>query len=140
VLEDLLSGGSVLLLVGEELLDEVLSLVGDVLPGLVVEVEGALTDLAHDLLVGLSVEGRLSGKKDVGDDTAGPDIALGVVVLVEDLRGDVVGGSELLVKGTGRVEDEGSTEIDDLDLIELLVLLEEDVLGLQVSAKIIARC
>jgi len=32
-----------------------------------------------------------------------------------------------------RVVDERSSEIDDLDLIELLVLLEENILGLEIS-------
>jgi len=32
-----------------------------------------------------------------------------------------------------RVVDERSSKIDDLDLIELLVLLEENILGLEIS-------
>ena len=81
----------------------------------------------------MPVEGWHTGEEDVGDDTAGPDVALGVVVLVENLWGDVVRSSELLVELLGRVVDEGSTEIDDFDLVKLLVLLKKDVLWLEVS-------
>ena len=56
-----------------------------------------------------------------------------VVALVENLRGDVVRRAEFLVKVAVGIVDEGSTEVNDLNLIELLVLLEEDVLGLQVT-------
>ena len=81
----------------------------------------------------MPVEGWHTGEEDVGDDTAGPDVALGVVVLVENLWGDVVRGSELLVELLGWVVDEGGTEIDDFDLVKLLVLLKKDVLWLEVS-------
>ena len=56
-----------------------------------------------------------------------------VVVLVEDLGGDVVRSAELLVEVTVGVVDEGRAEVDDLDLVELFVLLEQDVLRLQVT-------
>ena len=133
MLESLGSGGSVLLLVGEELGDEVLAVVGDVVPDLIVKAETTGADLLHDLLVRLPVEGWHTGKEDVGDDSAGPDIALGVVVLVQNLWGDVVGCTEFLVEVFVGVVDEGGTEIDDLDGIEFLVLLEQNVLGLEIS-------
>ena len=81
----------------------------------------------------MAVEGRLTGEEDVSDDTGGPDIALFVVIFVEDLGSDVVGGSELLVEVTVGVVDERGTEVDDLDLIELLILLKKNVLGLQIT-------
>jgi hypothetical protein len=133
--ESLLGGGSLGSLVGQKLGDEVLAVIRDRGPGLVVKVKGTLADFTHNFLVGLAVERRLAGEEDVSDDTAGPDVALGVVVLVKNLRGDVVGGSELLVEGAGGIVDEGGTEVNDLELVELLVLLEEDVLGLEISVK-----
>ena len=84
-------------------------------------------------MIGLSIEGGHSREKNICDDTTGPDVTLLVVVLVEDLRGDVVRSAELLVEVTVGVVDEGRAEVDDLDLVELFVLLEQDVLGLQVT-------
>jgi len=84
-------------------------------------------------LIGLTVEGRHAGKEDISDDAARPDIALVVIVLVKDLRSDVVRGAELFVEVTVRVVDERCTEINDLDLIEFLVGLEQDVLRLQIT-------
>ena len=133
VLEGLLSRWAFLRVVGEESADEILAVLRDGLPDAVVEVELSLTDLLHDVLVRLSVEGRHTRKQDIRDDTAGPDIALFVVVLVEDFGGDVVRGAELLVKVSVGVVDERGAEINDLDLIELLVLLEQNVLGLQIA-------
>ena len=56
-----------------------------------------------------------------------------VVVLVEDLGGDVVRSAELLIEVTVGVIDEGGAEVNDLDLVELFVLFEQDVLRLQVT-------
>ncbi len=56
-----------------------------------------------------------------------------VVVFVQNLGGDVVGCSQLLVKIPVRVIDERGTEINDLDLVELLVGLKKDVLGLEIA-------
>ena len=133
MLEGLLSRWAFLRVVGEESADEILAVLRDGLPDAVVEVELSLTDLLHDVLVRLSVEGRHTRKQDIRDDAAGPDIALFVVVLVEDFGGDVVRGAELLVKVSVGVVDERGAEINDLDLIELLVLLEQNVLGLQIA-------
>ena len=80
-----------------------------------------------------AVEGWLTTEKNVANNSTTPDVALSSVVLVEDLRGNIVGGAELLVKVTVGVVDEGGAEINDLDLVELLVLLEENVLGLKIS-------
>lgn len=126
-------GGSLILIVSEELRDEVLRLVRHVGPDLVIEVELTLSDLAHNFLVAGAVEGRHAGEEDVGDDSRRPDVTLAVVVLVEHLGRDVVGRAEFLVKRPGGVEDEGGAEVDDLDLVELFVLLKQDVLGLEIS-------
>ena len=56
-----------------------------------------------------------------------------IIVLVKDLGCNVIGCAELLVKVTVGVEDEGGTEVNDLDLIELLVLLKQDILGLKIT-------
>ena len=56
-----------------------------------------------------------------------------VIVLVKNLRGDVVGRAELLVEVTVRVVDERGAEVNDLNLVELLVLLKQDILWLQVT-------
>ena len=133
VLEGLLSRRSLFSSVREEGADEALGVVRDLLPSAVLEGESTLTDLLHDLLVGLTVEGRHAGEENKSDDAARPDIALVVIVLVKNLRGDVVGRAELLVEVAVRVVHERGTEVDDLDLIELLVSLEQDVLRLQVT-------
>jgi len=56
-----------------------------------------------------------------------------VIALVENLRGNIVGSAELLVKVTVGIVDEGSTEIDDLNLVELFVLLKQDILGFEIA-------
>ena len=56
-----------------------------------------------------------------------------VVILVEDLGGDVVGCAELLIKVTVGVVDERSAKVNDLNLVELFILLKQDILWLQVT-------
>ena len=84
-------------------------------------------------MVSISVEWWHSGQDNVGDDTNGPQIAFLVIFLVQDLWGDVVWGSKLLIKWLVLVEYERGTEIDDLDLIEVFVLFKENILWLQIS-------
>ena len=72
-------------------------------------------------------------ERDICNDTAGPDIALRAVVLGKDFWGNVVRSSKFLIELLVLVEDEGGTEIDDLDLIEFLILLEQDIFWLQIS-------
>jgi len=133
VLKGLLSGWALLGVVGQQGADEAFAVLRDGLPDAVIKVELALAHLFHDILVGLSIEGRHAGEKNIRDHTRGPDVALMVVVLVEDLRSDVIGSTELLVEVTVGVVHQGGTEIDDLDLVELFVLLKQDILRLQVA-------
>lgn len=70
------------LVVCEELLDEVLSIYADVFPASVIKAKFAGTYLLHDVLIILTVKRRIAGKKNVSDDTGGPNIALTRVVLV----------------------------------------------------------
>ena len=133
MLESNLGRGPLGSVVGEKGTDEKLSVLANSVPDTVIEGEGTGADLVHDVLVGLAVEGGHAGEEDEGDDTGGPDIALLVVALVEDLGGNVVRGSEFLVQLTVSGVDEGGAEVDDLDLVELLVGLEKDVLRLEIA-------
>ena len=135
VLQGHLGRGALVHVVGQQLRDQVLRLVRHRRPAGVRERELPDAHLLHDLLVALPVEGGHPRQDDVQDHAARPDVALLVVLLVEDLGGDVVGRAELLVEGLGLVVDERSAEVNNLDLVEVLVLLEQDVLGLEVSAK-----
>lgn len=119
--------------VGEQGGDKVLAILRDRRPDTVVEVVRALADLLHDVLVGLAVERWLARQKNVCDDATGPDVALLVVVLVEDFRCDIVRRAKLLVEVAVGIVDEGRAEINDLDLVVLLVLLEQDILRFQIA-------
>jgi hypothetical protein len=58
------------LVLGEELGNKVLTIVGDVVPDRVREAELAELDFLHDFLIRRTIEGRDTGQNDVGDDTA----------------------------------------------------------------------
>jgi len=105
VLEREISRGSGLSVVGEEIFDEAFSVLGDGLPDAVLKGDLALTNLLHDVSVGLTVEGGHAREQDVGDHTAGPDVTLVVVVFVQHFGGDVVRGAQLLVEVTLGVVD-----------------------------------
>ena len=82
VLEGLLSRRSFFASVSEEGADERLGVVRDLLPSAVLEGESALTNLLHDLLIGLTIEGRHAREENKCDDTARPDIAFVVVIFI----------------------------------------------------------
>lgn len=123
VSQGLRSAGSLLWVVSQQGADKILAVVRDGLPNAVIKVELTFTHLFHDVLIRLAVERWHSREKNVRNDTSGPDIALVVVILVEDLWGDVVRRAELLVEVAVGVVDKRSTEVDDLNLVKLLVLL-----------------
>ena len=133
VLQGSLGTWAVLLLVGEELGDEVLAVVRDVVPDFVIEGEASSAHFLHDLLIALTIERWHAGEKDVADDSAGPDIAFGSVVLVQNFWGNVVWSTKLLIKLLVGVVHEGGSEVNNLDLVKLLVLLKKDVLGFEIS-------
>jgi len=76
---------------------------------------------------------------DISDNTAGPDIALRAVVLSKDFWGNVIWSTKFLIELLVLVEDKRGTEINDLDLIELLVLFEQDVFWLQITMNNLVR-
>ena len=84
-------------------------------------------------MIRLAIERRQSREEDVCDDSAGPNVTLLVVVLVENLRGDIVRSAKFLVKGSLWVVNKRGSKVNDLDLVELLVLLEEDILRLEIT-------
>ena len=96
-------------------------------------------DLVEDVLVGAAVEGRAAREQDVEDDPAAPDVAALVVVLLEHLGGDVVGGAELLAEFLVLLEGLGGAEVDDHDVVDGARLVEQQVLGLHVAVHDVLR-
>ena len=81
----------------------------------------------------MTFERRRAGEEDVEDDSTGPDIALFIILLVEDLRGDVVRSTQFFIEGLNWVINQRCSEIYNLYLIEIFVLLQENIFGLQIS-------
>lgn len=133
MLEHFLGRWTFLLLVSEEFCDEIFALVRDLVPSLVIKRECSSTYLLHDFLIALAIEWRNSTEKNVADNSATPYIAFSAVVLVENFWCDVIRCSKLFIELLVWIIDKGSSEVNDLDLVELFVLLEKDILWFQVS-------
>lgn len=103
------------------------------MPDAVLKLDPTLTDLLHDVLIGLTIEGRHTRQEDVGDDTSRPNVTLFIVVLVENFGSNIIRCSKFFVEISFRIIDERGTEINDLNLIEFLVLLEKNVFGLKIT-------
>lgn len=118
---------------GEQLGDEVLALLGNVVPYGVGEGEFADLNLLHNFLVSRSIEGRHTRKDDIDKDTTRPNVAFRTVILGQNFRSDVVRSTQLFVLALGLREGDGGAEVDDLDLVEFFVLFEQDVFRLQIT-------
>ena len=79
------------------------------------------------------VEGGRSGQEHVGDDADGPQIALLIVGAPEDLRGDVVGGTDGNMQLLIRLEVPGEAEVDEFEVAVFALVLEKEVLQLEVA-------
>lgn len=130
VLKGLLGRGTLGNVNGQHLSDEVLSVSAHRVPHLVSEVKLSLLDCTHNLGVSRTVERRNATEQDVSDDTKTPHVALLAVTFLKNLRSDVVRCANLFFQLLGGVEDLSSTEVNNLDLVELLVCLEHNVLRL----------
>ena len=75
-------------------LNKVLGLIRNIIPSVSVEVVFTLLDPLDNLLVCISVEGWLTRKKDVKDDTNAPNIALLTIGALNNLRSYIVRGTE----------------------------------------------
>ena len=84
-------------------------------------------------MITLPIERWHSRKDDVHDNAAGPHITLLVILLVEDLRSDVVRSTQFFIESLNRVINQRCSKIYNLYLIEIFVLLQENILGLQIS-------
>lgn len=93
VFKALLRGNSLGWVLFKHFLDEVLGGVGDSVPVCWVECQRLFEDVAENLLIVVSFKRRVTTEEDEEDDTKTPDVALEVVVSLEDLRGDIVGSS-----------------------------------------------
>jgi hypothetical protein len=87
------SGGWVL---GEHLLYQIFGVLAHLLPLRPLEGVVALPHVVQDLIVSLAVERRASTEEDVENDSDAPDVALLIVLPLEDFGSDVVCSSILL--------------------------------------------
>mmetsp|Transcript_77511 Transcript_77511/g.107678 ORF Transcript_77511/g.107678 Transcript_77511/m.107678 type:complete len:486 (-) Transcript_77511:62-1519(-) len=133
VVEGLLSRGSLGGVNSEHSLDELLSIVRDTGPLLLGEVEGTLLDGLDNVGVRLTIEGRVTAKHDIQNDTRRPDIALLIVVLLQDFGSDVVRSTKLLSHLLALNKLSGGTKIYNFNLSILLLAGKQQVLGLQIS-------
>mmetsp|Transcript_98965 Transcript_98965/g.308400 ORF Transcript_98965/g.308400 Transcript_98965/m.308400 type:complete len:374 (-) Transcript_98965:42-1163(-) len=115
--------------------DEVLCILGDVLPVSGVEGEVAQSHLGQHLGVRLPEEGRVAAEHDIHDDAAAPEVTELVVLPCKDLRRDVVGRARLCREHLARLVLAGQPEINDLEDVLLYSFLghEEEILGLEVA-------
>ena len=133
MLKNLGSGGSFAHVVGQEVLNELLGVVTDKAPLIIVHVHAALGDLLENLVLGLAVEGRVPTQHNVQNHSHAPNIRLFIRVPLENFGSDVVGSAAFLVESffVGKVA--GCAEIDYCNSWIHHVPAHQDVLRLYVS-------
>mmetsp|Transcript_56205 Transcript_56205/g.130938 ORF Transcript_56205/g.130938 Transcript_56205/m.130938 type:complete len:228 (+) Transcript_56205:678-1361(+) len=113
--------------------NEVLCVLGDVLPIKRVEGVAAAAHLGKDLVVCLATEWRVATQHDVHDDAAAPQVARLIVALAHEHLGRyVVGSSGLCLQRACRLKLARQAKINDFQHVVLDGLLgyEQEVLGL----------
>ena len=135
VVEEIVDGGSLMLVPLKALENEVFGVWRDVGPLSLRESYLFLADVLVDFLDVLSVKWGLAGEQLVSDDTQAPHINLLRVLLMHyELRGHVKRGSEDQVKPGLLVELLGEAEICNFDIEVFRVIRnEQDILRLHIS-------
>ena len=119
---------------GQQRVDEVLGLVGDLAPEVVVELVDAGLDALVELLVVVVVEGRVAAEQDVREHADGPHVdLLAVGLAVQDLRRDVARRAAELVEAPRARELRREPEVAELDRRVVVVRHAQQILGLEVA-------
>ena len=125
----------------DQLADEVLRLRCNIVPLLSIVVENATCDHLQDLLIVVTVEGRVSAEQNVKHAACRPHVAGDVVVAGEHLRGDVVGCAcaRLHTMQLAALHDLRETEVDNLKISIGIRAHKQEVLGLEISVHDVHR-
>lgn len=116
----------------EDLLDEVFSLVRNIVPLFSLHRELSCFDTLNDCLIRGTIEGRLTREQDVKDDTNAPNVTLFAVGARDDFWGDIVRRAEDTMHGMVVIDSTRGAKVDQLDDCVVLVL-KVDVLRLNVT-------
>ena len=126
-----LGGGVTLLVVDlETALDEVLGLLADELELRMVKVILTVDDFVENLISAAALKWQITTHEYVEDNAQRPNIALGVVVTVENLRSHVVWRAGDGLTFLGAVDALAEPEVDQL---QLPVRRQHDVVGLDIT-------
>jgi len=86
-----------------------------------------------DVLVAGTVEGRVATEKDIQDDAAAPQIAHVIVAFLKHLGSYIIWRSVLLIHLLAAFVHTRCAKVNDGDSWMLAILVQEKILGLQVS-------
>ena len=116
----------------EELVDQILSICGDIVPDGVAVRVGAAKDAVDNLLVRFTTKGRFATQHDKKDDAHGPVVALRRVAALQHLRCDIVRRAIWRIHNLILSNAFGQTEVNQLDMRVVVFGVEEEVLRLNI--------
>ena len=128
-----LSRESLISLFVKKLVDQVFGLGRDCIPNGVAVVVAATEYVVDDFFVCFAAKRRLSRKHDEEDDSHRPVVALGRVASLQHLRGDIVRCSVWSIHDFVLAHLFGETEVDQLDVRVVVLIIEQEVLRLDIS-------
>lgn len=113
--------------------DQVFGFVGNGEPVFFSERKVSFHDFRINLLVCFPIERWITAKHDIKDHSSRPDIAFLVIVFRKHFRSNIVNCSVFLVHVLVLVEVLAGSKIDDFDLVHVVLALQKDVFGFQIS-------
>ena len=116
----------------DQLADKILRLSGDVVPLLTIVVEDTASNHLQDLLIVVTVEGRVPAEQNVEHAASGPHIAADIVVASEHLRRNVIwrASTRLHAMQPATVHNLRQAEVDNLQVSVCVLAHEQEVLRL----------
>uniref|UniRef100_A0A6B2L9X4 Uncharacterized protein n=1 Tax=Arcella intermedia TaxID=1963864 RepID=A0A6B2L9X4_9EUKA len=132
----LLSSKPILGFLNQQMLNKILRQVRNIIPTLIIKVILSIHDLFEQLSVVISVEGRVPGQEDVGNDTNPPHVHRFVVALAhQDLGCNIPGcaARSLELFSFLPSKDLRKTEISDFDDLVRTLAGAKEVLGLEIT-------
>lgn len=117
----------------QQLGNQIFGVVADRLPHLGLHAVLAVQHIVDDIFVLLATKWRLAAQHNEHDDAHGPDVALRRITALEHLGRNIVRSTVGLVHDLVRNDALGEAEIDELNVRFVALLVQQEVLGLDIT-------
>jgi hypothetical protein len=131
--EGLSSGGTQEFFKGHHFSHEIGTFGSDLVKCGIIELDPSNGDALEYFGIRFGFKGRFAGEECICNGANRPNITGAMVVPCDNLRGNIKGASDDIVKGFARFFKSGEAKVNKLEGMKIVRVLEEEVLGFEIA-------